>query len=89
VTRLPGELKRFAAFAVSLPIRAYRYTLSPMIGHVCRFDPTCSVYALEAIATHGAARGLWLTLKRIGRCHPITWLGGDSGFDPVPPPQGR
>jgi len=85
VARIEDELKRAVAFAVKLPILAYRYTLSPMIGHVCRFHPTCSVYALDAIDTHGAAKGLWLALRRIARCHPIAWLGGGSGIDPVPP----
>ena len=79
------KLTRATRWAVKLPIRAYRYTLSPMIGHVCRFDPTCSVYALEAIEAHGAGRGVWLAMKRLARCHPITWLGGSSGIDPVPP----
>ena len=85
MTRIVSGLKRGAAYVVKLPIIAYRYTLSPMIGHVCRFHPSCSVYALEAIDTHGAAKGLWLTVRRLGRCHPITWLGGGSGIDPVPP----
>lgn len=78
-------LARAARIAASAPIHAYRFTLSPFVGHVCRFEPTCSRYALEAIAAHGAGRGLWLALKRLGRCHPITWLGGSAGFDPVPP----
>lgn len=56
-----------------------------MLPNACRFEPTCSRYALEAIETHGALKGLWLGLRRILRCHPITWLGGGSGFDPVPP----
>ncbi|CAK0756895.1 putative membrane protein insertion efficiency factor [uncultured Gammaproteobacteria bacterium] len=62
-------------------IMVYRWTLSPLIGRSCRFLPTCSVYGLEAIARHGAKRGSWLTLRRLGRCHP--W--GGSGVDPVPP----
>jgi putative membrane protein insertion efficiency factor len=52
--------------------------------HVCRFTPSCSVYALEALKIHGPVKGSWLTLKRLSRCHPIAWLGGSSGFDPVP-----
>ena len=48
------------------------------------FTPTCSAYALDAIAEHGVAKGLVLALRRLGRCHPISWLGGSSGFDPVP-----
>ncbi len=65
-------------------ISAYRLLLSPLLGANCRFYPTCSMYAAEAIQTHGALRGTWLTLKRILKCHP--WHPG--GFDPVPPPQG-
>jgi len=75
--------KLFVAL-LSAPIRAYRSLLSPMMPHVCRFTPSCSVYALEALALHGPAKGLWLTLRRLSRCHPITRLGGSSGFDPVP-----
>lgn len=66
---------------VALPVRAYRLLLSPWVGHACRFQPTCSAYALEALERHGAFRGGWLTLRRIGRCHP--W--GGWGYDPVPP----
>lgn len=66
------------------PIYAYRYAISPLIGPVCRYQPTCSAYALEAIETHGAFKGAWLTLKRLARCHPVKWLGGGDGFDPVP-----
>ena len=66
---------------VALPVRAYRLLLSPWVGHACRFQPTCSAYALEALERHGALRGSWLTVRRIGRCHP--W--GGWGHDPVPP----
>ena len=69
-----------AAWLLSLPVRAYRLLWSPWVGHNCRFQPTCSAYALEALARHGALRGGWLALRRIGRCHP--W--GRSGYDPVP-----
>ena len=65
---------------VALPVRAYRLVLSPWVGHSCRFQPTCSAYALEAIERHGAARGGWLAARRVCRCHP--W--GAAGFDPVP-----
>jgi putative membrane protein insertion efficiency factor len=61
-------------------IRAYRYLLSPWWGNQCRFSPTCSEYAIEAIRRHGAWTGTWLALRRISRCHP--WHAG--GFDPVP-----
>lgn len=69
---------------LSAPIRAYRTVMSPLLPHVCRFSPSCSVYALEALKIHGPAKGLWLALRRLARCHPVTWLGGSSGFDPVP-----
>jgi len=61
-------------------IEGYRLTLSPLIGGQCRFHPTCSRYAREAIERHGTLRGTWLALRRILRCHP--WHPG--GFDPVP-----
>lgn len=73
------------AHAVRLGLLGYRYTLSAFVGHGCRFRPTCSEYALEAVSRHGAIRGGWLAIKRIGKCHP--W--GDSGFDPVPETDGR
>lgn len=61
-------------------IRFYRGYISPMFPPVCRFTPTCSQYAIEAIQKYGAWRGGWLALKRICRCHPL----GGSGYDPVP-----
>ena len=75
--------KLLVAF-LSAPIRAYRALVSPLMPHVCRFSPSCSVYALEALKLHGPVKGLWLSLKRLSHCHPVTWLGGSSGFDPVP-----
>ena len=63
----------------------YRHSLSLLLGRHCRFMPTCSAYADEAIRIHGAAKGGRLALKRICRCHPFTKLGGGHGFDPVPP----
>jgi putative membrane protein insertion efficiency factor len=63
-------------------IRGYQLFLSPMLGGSCRFVPSCSAYAREAVATHGAWRGSLLALRRLSRCHPL----GRSGFDPVPAP---
>lgn len=68
------------AYIFSLPVRAYRATFSPIVGHSCRFQPTCSAYSLEALEKHGGIKGAWLTIRRIGRCHP--W--GSSGIDNVP-----
>lgn len=62
-------------------IRGYQLFISPLLGPRCRFYPTCSHYALEAIDTHGALKGSWLALRRLLRCHP--WSAG--GVDPVPP----
>ena len=61
-------------------VKGYRLLLSPWLGSVCRFTPTCSAYAAQALEQHGAAKGSYLTLRRIGRCHP--WCAG--GHDPVP-----
>jgi putative membrane protein insertion efficiency factor len=61
-------------------VKAYRLLLSPWLGSACRFEPTCSAYSLQALQTHGAAAGAYLTVARLGRCHP--WCEG--GYDPVP-----
>ena len=61
-------------------VKIYQFCISPFFPHMCRFTPTCSVYAIEALRKHGLIRGGWLTAKRIARCHP--W--GGSGYDPVP-----
>jgi putative membrane protein insertion efficiency factor len=78
-------LRRLSIMLLAVPIRFYRGFLSPLTPPACRFHPSCSAYALEAIETHGPLKGLFLAAKRLCRCHPITWLGGGSGFDPVPP----
>jgi hypothetical protein len=67
-------------FVLKYLIRGYQLAISPFLGPRCRFYPSCSHYAIEAIETHGALSGVWLTIKRISRCHP--WHEG--GFDPVP-----
>ena len=61
-------------------LRFYRYAISPMLGRNCRFHPTCSEYAIEAVQRHGALRGGWMAAKRVGRCHPFN----PGGYDPVP-----
>ncbi len=68
------------AYIVSIPVRAYRLFGSPWLGRSCRYQPTCSAYAMDALEKHGAIKGTILAAKRIGRCHPF---GGD-GYDPVP-----
>jgi len=68
------------AYIFALPVRAYRLIFSPWVGHGCRYHPTCSAYALQALEKHGAIKGSWLAIRRIGRCHP--W--GGSGIDEVP-----
>lgn len=68
------------AWTLSLPVRAYRLIFSPWVGHNCRYHPTCSAYALEALRKHGGIKGGWLTVRRIARCQP--W--GGSGVDNVP-----
>ncbi len=65
---------------LALPIRGYRLILSPWVGWHCRYHPTCSAYALEALEKHGGLKGGWLALRRIARCNP--W--GSCGYDPVP-----
>lgn len=78
-------MAKLLTYLFILPIKLYRYTLSAFLGRTCRYAPTCSDYAEQAILRHGPWTGGWLALKRLSRCHP--W-GGD-GFDPVPEhPQG-
>ena len=72
---------KFLRWLVVLPIRFYRRFLSPITPPMCRFTPTCSAYAQEAIECHGVVRGGWLAVRRICRCHPL----GGGGYDPVPP----
>ena len=73
VVRLPSLVLR-------LVIRLYQLFIAPLLGPRCRFHPSCSAYAAEAITRHGALAGVWLAVKRLARCHP--W--GDGGYDPVP-----
>lgn len=82
-----AQLRRAAILALKGPVWFYRAAVSPFLGPRCRFQPTCSAYALEALEQHGPVKGSWLTLKRLAKCHPISWLGGSHGYDPVPEPQ--
>ncbi|MFC3997872.1 membrane protein insertion efficiency factor YidD [Nocardiopsis sediminis] len=74
-----------AARLLTVPIRGYQRFISPLFPPVCRFYPSCSAYAVQALAVHGASRGLWLTVRRIARCHPFH----PGGLDPVPPRRGE
>ncbi|MES1929086.1 hypothetical protein SADO_07517 [Salinisphaera dokdonensis CL-ES53] len=85
LSRLRYALRWLAVRALQLPILVYRYGISPMIGPRCRYMPTCSAYALEALELHGPIRGGWLAFRRITRCHPLR----EGGFDPVPPRRDR
>lgn len=84
IARIPRIAGSAAVAVLSAPILAYRYLVSPLLPPRCRFAPSCSAYALEALRRHGPFRGTWLAIKRLARCHPIAFLGGGSGYDPVP-----
>ncbi len=73
-------LARIVAGVIILLLRVYQAMLSPLVGPACRYEPTCSHYAIEAIQRYGPLRGGWLALRRVGRCHPLR----PGGFDPVP-----
>ncbi len=76
-----NALGRLLAWPLLMLVQIYRHTVSPLLGANCRYQPTCSEYAIEALRLHGAFRGTALAARRIARCHP--W--GESGYDPVPP----
>ena len=75
------KTKRLPEALLILLVKFYQLFISPMIGPRCRFSPTCSEYAVEALKTHGAIKGVWLTMKRLSRCHPMH----PGGLDTVPP----
>ena len=75
-------MKIFINLLIKL-IKGYKYLISPLLGNSCRYLPTCSEYSVEALKTYGFFRGCYLSLKRIFSCHPIKFLGGGEGFDPV------
>jgi uncharacterized protein len=81
----PARRPSPAARALLVLVRGYRAWISPVLPPSCRFEPSCSAYGLEALTTHGAFRGTWLTVRRLLRCGP--WHPG--GYDPVPPPRER
>ena len=64
-------------------IKGYKYLISPLLGHSCRYLPTCTEYSIEALQTFGFFKGIYIGIKRILSCHPIKFLGGGEGFDPV------
>ena len=72
-------------FVLSLPVHFYQRVISPLKPKTCRFHPTCSSYALDALREHGAFKGSWLTVKRLCRCQPFC----EPGYDPVPPKRGE
>ena len=80
VTRLIKFIRRVIVFILLIPIRFYQRCISPLTPPRCRYTPTCSQYAVEALQKHGPLKGLWLAIRRLLRCHP--W--GGSGYDPVP-----
>lgn len=75
-----GLLQRLMVACLIFLVRAWQVLLSPLLGPSCRFQPSCSAYAVEALQRHGARRGSWLAARRIGRCHPFH----EGGLDPVP-----
>ena len=74
------KVKQLLSLPFILLIKIYQWVISPIIGPKCRYTPTCSNYGLQAFRKYGPLKGFWLTLKRVGRCHP--W--GGHGYDPVP-----
>ena len=64
-------------------IKTYQFLISPLLGHSCRYLPTCSEYSIESLKEFGLIKGIFMSLKRILSCHPIKFLGGGDGFDPV------
>lgn len=79
-TPVPGAFSRAAARLLIFFVRVWQLTLSPFLGASCRFHPSCSAYAAEALERHGAWRGAWLAARRLSRCHPFH----EGGLDPVP-----
>lgn len=80
ITGSKDLFQKGALEVILLPIRIYRWCISPLLGGTCRYEPSCSRYAIDAIQLHGARKGGYLTARRLARCHPF----GGSGYDPVP-----
>ena len=78
-------LNKIVTYPLILLVRVYQLIVSPMLGSNCRFMPTCSEYALESLKAYGLIKGIYLTIKRIGKCHP--W--GSNGYDPIPTKMGK
>lgn len=85
VSREAAGRRSAGARLLLLLIGGYRRFISPLMAPRCRFAPSCSAYALEAVQRHGALRGAWLAVRRVGRCHPFN----PGGVDPVPPPRAQ
>ncbi len=79
VEQVKRQTVSLAARPLVILVRLYQVSLGPLMGGHCRFSPTCSQYAIDALTAHGALRGSWLTVRRISRCHPF----GGGGYDPV------
>tara|TARA_B100001057_G_scaffold403118_1_gene415271 strand:- start:1463 stop:1714 length:252 start_codon:yes stop_codon:yes gene_type:complete len=75
-------MKIFTKILITI-IKGYKFLISPLLGNSCRYLPTCSDYSIEALKKHGPLKGSFMSLKRILSCHPIKFLGGGEGFDPV------
>jgi uncharacterized protein len=84
-SRVSSRIRGGVVAVLAAPIHLYRYLVSPLLPPACRFQPTCSCYALQSLAVHGPLKGSALALRRLSRCHPIEALGGACGYDPVPP----
>lgn len=81
---LGAALSRLLVLALLVPLRVYKLVVSPLLPPVCRFHPSCSVYAMGALRVHGPAKGLWLAARRLSKCHPFH----AGGLDPIPPRDG-
>ncbi|HPD94713.1 MAG: membrane protein insertion efficiency factor YidD [Bacteroidales bacterium] len=80
LSRLINFISKLLSYIPIVLIKFYQYAISPYLPNSCRYTPTCSVYSIEALKKYGIVKGLWLSIKRISRCHP--W--GGHGYDPVP-----